>query len=347
MRKRLLILGIALLSFAYGHFTTVARVSAGEAHAVNVAVAEMASAAPAVLFGWLADKKGMRTAAALSPASAIFALMGSSPLIVFLTLSTFYAAFIVALLASYSCGEEELGAAVGTLSLGWALGVSAAAYVSDLHLSSSTFALGSLSVLLAVDNAPASSNFLDPLPTLKKFIPPLAIFMAAEYVSYALTAWRFYHITTPELFALSYAIAPGVTSFLGGILAGKALKLFGAERVFLGAIFTYPVVVLMALLAPPPFCLIAWSVPVYPFYEVGLVATVAKLCPNAKGASLGLTYSTMALSSLIAMPFTRLNNIVSVATMSVLLMVVSGIVMKKIIFHNEVVPKRASQRPSA
>jgi MFS family permease len=347
LRKKLLLLGVAMLALAYGYYTTLARVSGGEEHATAVAVAEMASAGPAVLFGWLADKKGMRVAASAAPLSAALALVGTSPPVVFLTLSLFYSAFIVALLAANEAGAEELGASVGVLSLGWALGVALMPYLKTPLVASLFFLLGSVAVLLSVPNVSGRGDFLSALPKLKKFIPPLALFMGAEYVAYALTAWRFYNVADKLTFVLAYAVGPGITAFVGGMVAGKALERWGPEKTFLFSVFAYPAVVALALLAPPPLCLVSWSIPIYPFYEAGLVALVTKMVPEAKGASLGLTYSTMAVSSILALPLTVVRGLELVATISIVMMIISGIIMKMVISHILGAQKRASPRPSA
>jgi len=345
MRKGALLVGVSLLALAYGYFTTLARVGGGEGHATAVAVAEMASAGPAVFFGWLADKKGMRTAALASPAAALFPLLGVTPLTVFLTLSLFYAAFVVALLAANELGAEELGASVGALSLGWALGVVAMPYLKSPAVASSAILAGSALVIYSVPNVKGRGDFLAALPKLKMFIPPLALFMGAEYVAYALTAWRFYNVADELTFVLSYAVGPGITAFLGGLLAGKALERWGPERTFLASVFAYPAVVALALLAPPPLCLISWSIPVYPFYEAGLVALVAKMVPEAKGASLGLTYSAMAIASILMAPLTRVGRLEEIAYLSIAVMIISGIILKEVIRRISGGQRPASQRP--
>ncbi|ABU81592.1 hypothetical protein [Ignicoccus hospitalis] len=345
MRKRLLLLGIALLSLGYGYYTTAARVSGDVSEAGAVAVAELASAASATFFGWLADKKGMRKASLAAPLAGPLSALGLDPLSVFLTLSFFYSAFVVALLAANEAGPEELGASVGALSLGWGAGVALVPYFRGPQVPAASFFAGSLAVVAAVPDVPGRANFLAAVPKLKRLVPPLAAFMGAEYLSYALTAWRFYELADPTTFVLSYAVGPGVTAFLGGLVAGRALERFGPERVLLGSLLAYPFVVALALLAPPPACFFAWSVPVYPFYEAGLVATVTKFVPEAKGASLGLTYTTMALSSFLMAPLTRFKDVKVIATISITLMLISTIIIKRIICPPSRARRRASPRP--
>ena len=345
MRKKPLLLGIALLAMAYGYYTTLARVSGSEEHATAVAIAEMGSAAPAVLFGWLADKKGTKVAASLAPLSGALSLLGTDPLIVFTTLSLFYSAFIMALLAANEAGAEELGTSVGALSLGWAVGVALVPYAKTLILVSVTFFVGSLLVLVSIPNEKGTMGFLAALPKLKPLILPLALFMGAEYVAYALTAWRFYNVTNSFMFVLSYAVGPGVTSFVGGLVAGKALERLGPEKVLIASVFAYPFVVALALLAPPPLCLLSWSIPVYPFYEASLVALVTKIVPEAKGASLGFTYSVMAISSLLALPLTKVRGLRAIAYLTIILMVVSGVTLKKAISRVSRALRQVSPRP--
>ena len=345
MKKKLLLLGIALLTMGYGYYTTLARVSGSEEHATAVAIAEMGSAAPAVLFGWLADRKGTKVAASLAPLSGAFSLLGTDPLTVFITLSLFYSAFIMALLAANEAGAEELGASVGALSLGWAVGVALVPYTKTLLLASVTFFVGSLLVLVSIPNEKGTMGFLVALPKLRPLILPLALFMGAEYVAYALTAWRFYNVADPSTFVLSYAVGPGVTSFFGGLVAGKVLERLGPEKVLMASVFAYPFVVALALLAPPPLCLVSWSVPVYPFYEASLVALVTRIAPEAKGASLGFTYSVMAISSLLALPLTKVRGLKTIAYLTIVLMLISGIVLKKAVSRVSRAPKPASPRP--
>ena len=136
-------------------------------------------------------------------------------------------------------------------------------------------------------------------------------------------------------------MGPGLSAALGGYLAGKALKRLGAERLLLISMLAYVPVTLLSLAAPPPLCLVAWSVPIYPFYEVSLVALVSKFVPEAPASALGLTYTTMSIASIVALPFTRVNNYFTVALGTSV-----GITLSVLFLHLTFRALRTPRRPS-
>ncbi|UXD22152.1 hypothetical protein IPA_02140 [Ignicoccus pacificus DSM 13166] len=247
------------------------------------------------------------------------------------------------MLEAYKEGEDQLGKAVSALSLGWGLGTMTVAFLPYQPLYSLSFAFGSVMVFLAVSKEPAKSGLLAAVPKLLPLLPPLALFMGAEYVVYALTALRFYEATNRIGFALAYAVGPSLTAALGGYVAGKALRKLGAERLFLISVIAYIPVTLLALASPPPICLVAWSIPVYPFYEVSLVALVSKFVPEAPASALGLTYTTMSIASIVAIPFTRIKSFRTVAIYTSIAMVLSAIFIK-LSFRALRTPRRSRDR---
>ncbi len=308
-RRKLLIASVALLALGYGGYTTFARVNAPSPSAASqIALAEMLSSAPGVIAGWIGDRKGLRTVSSLGLLSFPLSLMQVSPVTVFLTLSSFYASFL-ALMIESSKDPKELGEAVSALSLGWGAGVIVISLNLPLYLVSASFLIGSILSVASVSKEPSKSGLLAAVPKLLPLVPPLALFMGSEYVLYALTAYRFARLTSGFEFALFYAIGPSVTSSVGGYLAGKAVEKFGPGNVFLGVMLTYSALSLIILLTPPPACLLAWSVPVYPFYEVSLVSLVSSIAREAPASALGFTYTLMAISSIVALPFTELNDL--------------------------------------
>ncbi len=328
LRVKLLLAGIFLLSFAYGYYTTLARISSSSAEVTSkVALAELASSAPALLWGMLSDKLGAKRVSPLGLIAAPIALSGTSPLSVFLALSFFYAPFLVALLEASTISNEVLGEAVAFLSLGWGLGVLALSLeVIGKTLLALSFILGSILVTLGSENRVSSFEPVKALVKLKPLILPLSLFIGAEYLAYALTALRLYEVA-PSLFALSYAILPSITSFICGYCAGKAVEAYGAERVLLASMASYPLVVFLALVAPPPLCLISWAIPIYPFYETSLISLVIRVANVSEGSALGFTYALMAISSLMVFPLTSINNITIHAIVIIAMMVMANILM--------------------
>jgi len=330
--SRKLLLGIFFLALAYGGYTTLARVSAGSPSAASaIAMGEMLGSAPGVLAGWLGDRKGLKVPAALGTIASLTALVKPSPASVFLTLSFFYSSFLAGMIEATKEGEKELGMAVSALSLGWGVGVITVPYAPILGIYAISFLIGSLVVFLGVRPEPAMSGLLAAVPKLWKLLIPLSLFIGSEYVAYALTALRFFQLTDKLGFALSYAVGPSLTATVGGYLAGMTLKRLGPERMLMLSMLAYVPVVLLALMGPPPYCLIAWSVPVYPFYEVSLVSLVTKHVPEAPASALGLTYTTTSIASLVALPMTEINSFPLIALITSMAMIISTMLLKVIL----------------
>ncbi len=319
-----------MLSFGYGYYTTLARIVGGNTEATSkVALAELASSAPALLWGTLADRYGAKRVAIVGLLASILAITGLKPVNVFLTLSFFYAPFLVSLLQASIYGSEVVGEAVAVLSLGWGLGIIALElYKESYMLLSISFTLGTLFVILGSTDLKSEFKPWEVILKLKPLVLPLSLFIGAEYLAYALTALRFYEVS-PNTFVLSYAIFPSITSFVCGYCAGKAVSIYGAGRVLLISMSLYPFIVLLALIAPPPWCLISWSIPVYPFYETALITLVTSVAKVSEGSALGFTYALMALSSLAVYPLTSLNSFESVAIVIVAMMALSVIMLKR------------------
>ncbi len=329
LRIKLLMTGILMLSFGYGYYTTLARIVGGSAEATSkVALAELASSAPALLWGIMADRYGAKRVAAAGLLASVVAITGLKPIDVFLTLSFFYAPFLVSLLQASAYGSEVIGEAVAILSLGWGLGIIALEVFRDNYmLLSMSFALGSLLVVIGSTDLKSEFKPWEVILKLKPLVLPLSLFIGAEYLAYALTALRFYEIS-PSVFVLTYAILPSLTSFVCGYCAGKVVSSYGAGKVLLLSMSLYPFIVLLALVAPPPWCLISWSIPIYPFYETALITLVTTVAKVSEGSALGFTYALMALSSFTVFPLTSLNNFKIIATVIVVLMTLSVILLR-------------------
>ncbi len=329
LKTKLLMLGILLLSFGYGYYTTFARISGGNAESTSrVALAELASSALALLWGILADRYGSRKVALVGLMATFIANAGTKPLEVFLTLSSFYAPFLISLLQASAYGSETLGEAVASLSLGWGLGVIALEYCRGYYdILSLSFVLGTIFVILSSERLEREFKPFEAILKLRPIVVPLSIFVGAEYLAYALTALRFYQIS-PSMFVFSYAVFPSITSFICGYYAGRAVRIYGAGKVLILSMAIYPMIVVLALIAPPPWCLISWSIPVYPFYETSLISLVINLAKVSEGSALGFIYALMAFSSLVVYPLTMLNRLYLMSGIIVVLMVISVVLIR-------------------
>ncbi|ALU12256.1 hypothetical protein EYM_01850 [Ignicoccus islandicus DSM 13165] len=309
MRKNALILAVALLALGYGGYTTFARVSAASPSiASQIALAEMLASAPGVIAGWIGDRKGLRFIAPIGLLSFLTSLLPVTPVTVFVTLSSFYASFLAVMIES-SKDSRELGKAVSALSLGWGLGVIVIALNFPMLLINFSFLLGTILSIVSVSAEPSQSGLLAAVPKLLPLVPSLALFMGSEYLLYTLTAYRFAQLTSGLEFALFYAIGPSVTSSIGGYVAGRVIEKVRPHVVLIGVMVAYSILSLVILLTPPPVCLLAWSVPVYPFYEVSVISLVSSIAREAPASALGFTYTLMAISSVVALPFTEVNDI--------------------------------------
>ncbi len=314
-RTMTLMIGIFVLALAYGGYTTLARVQSGSPDKASaIAFGEMLGAAPGVLAGWLGDRKGLKVPAGLGTIAFITSYWAPTPLTVFLTLSFFYSSFISAMLEATK--EGKLGTAVSALSLGWGVGVITVPLLPVRELYSASFLIGAIATFVSVSKEPARSGLLAAIPKVGPLLIPLATFTGGEYVAYALTALRFYEVTDRIGFALAYAVGPSITAAIGGQAAESLIKRIGAERMLLYSMIAYVPVVIAALLAPPPLCLVSWSVPVYPFFEVGLISFVTKLSPEAPASALGLTYTTTSIASVVALPMTEIKSFSAAALLS-------------------------------
>ncbi len=301
-------LAIGALAAAYGSYVTWARIT-NDVHLIGIA--ELVGSSGAVIFGHLVDSRG-GWIPALGVLAIVTSIMSPQPILVALTLFFFYAPYIAVMLEA-SKDIRLLSRSVASLSVGWMVGV------AFPHLAPYLIAIG---VLLSLKKVQATRvGFLDAVDKLIPLLIPLIIFTSAEYMAYVIVTRRFYELAkTFEEFYFWYALLPGVTSAIGSLVAPLVIRRLGTLGTLKFSILLYVIVIYLSVFANPILCYIAWAFPAYALFEISLIRLVSEVS-NASGAALGVTYTTMSLSSVFA-PLIAMEN-----ELIVVLPVVSYVIM--------------------